>query len=127
MPADMMLCALEPGPRWCDLENQIARSVKDLPPAPVSIAWDPDDEELAERLVAALWRDDAVVLLDAVGAECCDAVKADMQPYLAAAVERSAAGSQTNLPLESEEKWSTLATRANALPTRWRPARAAGP
>ena len=48
----------------------------------------PDDEELAERLVAALWRDGAVVLLDAVGAECCDAVTADMRPYLAAAAER---------------------------------------
>jgi hypothetical protein len=81
-------CVLEPDPRWCEFQNQLQTWLKALPPPPVRIEYDPNDQQLSERLTAALYRDGAVVLGSAVGADHVDHVVADMQPYLNAAAAR---------------------------------------
>ena len=69
-----------PDPRWDAFLEQISGWVGALPPAPVSVEWDEDDPEVVERLLAALWRDGAVVLTGAVPPELCDAVLSEMEP-----------------------------------------------
>jgi hypothetical protein len=43
----------------------------------VRIAWDPTDEGLIERVVAAVYRDGAVILTNAVGSDSCRKVQSE--------------------------------------------------
>ena len=110
VPREMMLCALEPDPRWCEFQNQrLTGLLTDLGPlsgsnGPVRIAWDPEDDDLIERLMAAIYRDGAVVLSNAVETESCVRVQADMAPYL----DASGGGTAGALPARSQESWRMI-------------------
>ena len=103
-------CVLEPDPRWCEFQKQLQTWLKALPPPPVRIEYSLNDEKLPERLIAALYRDGAVVLGSAVGVDCIDHVIADMQPYLDAAAARSGGERvQANALLaRSEASWEIV-------------------
>ena len=104
-------CVQEPDDRWDDFQQKLLSWTGSLPPPPVRIDWDPEDAELPERLVAALYRDGCVVLGGAVGAESCDQVVADMGPYLDAAAERDGTGAEARagaLLARSEASWGMV-------------------
>ena len=77
-----------PDSRWCDFQADLAQHLATLPPAPVRIAWDPTRPEIIEALLAALYRDGCVLLLNAVDPELCAQIDEDMAPYLQAAQAR---------------------------------------
>ena len=112
MTAEMFYpCVQEPDDRWDDFQQKLLSWTGSLPPPPVRIDWDPEDAELPERLVAALYRDGCVVLGGAVGAESCDQVVADMAPYLDAAAERDGMGAEARaaaLLARSEASWGMV-------------------
>ena len=109
-PGMFFPCVLEPDPRWCEFQKQLQTWMKALPPPPVRIEYSLNDEKLPEKLVAALYRDGAVVLGSAVGADRIDRVIADMQPYLDAAAARSGGERvQANALLaRSEASWAVV-------------------
>ena len=76
--------AQAPDPRWCAWQARQSEWTAQLPDGLVSIAYDPADPHLEEKLLAALGRDGAVILKNAVPAELCDQVVADMRPYVEA-------------------------------------------
>ena len=90
-----------PDPRWDAFLEQISGWVGALPPAPVSVEWDEDDPEVVERLLAALWRDGAVVLTGAVPPELCDAVLSEMEPCTPPHPTRPAPSSPVRCPHHS--------------------------
>ena len=72
--------------RWCEFQNErLTGLLSDLGPpllgsgvvGPVRIAWDPTDEGLIERVVAAVYRDGAVILTNAVGSDSCRKVQSE--------------------------------------------------
>jgi len=76
--------AQAPDPRWCAWQARQSEWTAQLPDGLVSIAYDPADPHLEEKLLAAMGRDGAVILKNAVPAELCDQVVADMRPYVEA-------------------------------------------
>eukprot|EP01052_Picozoa_sp_SAG31_P008450 SAG31_NODE_427_length_15813_cov_13.679649_12_plen_718_part_00 len=77
-----------PDPRWCEFQQNLAEHLATLGPPPVRIKWDPTRPRLVEALLAALYRDGCVLLLDAVDKELCAQINEDMQPYIEAAQAR---------------------------------------
>ena len=92
------------GEGWSELRAELPRMAAELPPGLVSVdvPTAPDTHPGASatratapelgggdaalgRALAALWRDGAVVLRNAVSAAVCDGLLADMAPYLDAA------------------------------------------
>ena len=71
-----------PDPRWCEWQRRQSEWAGQLPEGLVSVQYDPCDPCLEEKCLAAMGRDGAVVLLNAVSPETCDTVIADMTPYI---------------------------------------------
>jgi ectoine hydroxylase-related dioxygenase (phytanoyl-CoA dioxygenase family) len=75
-------------PRWAAFQRNLASLTAELPPADdaglVSVDFDPTDPSVVERCLAALHRDGAVILSRAVAPELCDALYADLGPYIEA-------------------------------------------
>ena len=117
VPADMMLCAMEPDKKWNGFQTTLAQRTAALPPPPVSVAWDPDDPEVALELMAAISRDGVVILTNGINQAQCQRVIAEMDPYLAHAAEEQAreGGSAAVAGGYSEANRST---RVTALPAR---------
>jgi hypothetical protein len=117
----MMVCAMEPDKRWDVFQETLAERVAALPPAPVSVAWDPENADaVGEQLMAAIYRDGTAILTKAVSEEICSNVVTDMMPYMDAAAEqatlqRGVDGSVENrstrvtaLPARSENSWEMI-------------------
>jgi hypothetical protein len=73
-----------PDPRWCEWQARQGEWAAALPAGLVSVQYEKDDPTVVERCLAAMARDGAVVLANAVRAETCDRVRADMAPYVEA-------------------------------------------
>jgi hypothetical protein len=96
-----------------NFQANLSNWVKALPPAPVSIPWDVEDDACIERLLAALFRDGSVILLNAVPPEVCDQVVEDVGPYMDAQFKRQGG------PRRSKSEVGTSVTmRVGALPAR---------
>ena len=74
--------ALPPDPRWCEFQQRQSEWQAGLPPGLVQVPYDKADPTVVERCLAALGRDGAVCLLNAVPPEACAEVVADMAPYV---------------------------------------------
>ena len=74
--------AKAPDPRWCEFQRKQSEWTSQLPEGLVSVQYDPSDPFLEEKCLAALGRDGAVILANAVSAETADQVCADMAPYI---------------------------------------------
>jgi ectoine hydroxylase-related dioxygenase (phytanoyl-CoA dioxygenase family) len=74
--------AQAPDPRWCEWQRRQSEWAAQLPEGLVTVQYDPDDPHLEEKCLAAMGRDGAVVLANAVTPEICDTVVADMKPYI---------------------------------------------
>ena len=74
--------AQPPDPRWCEWQRRQSEWAGQLPEGLVTVQYDPSDPYLEEKCLAAMGRDGAVVLLNAVSPETCDTVIADMMPYI---------------------------------------------
>jgi hypothetical protein len=79
---------IPPDPRWCEFQQNISQHLAALGPAPVKIEWDPERPGLVEILLAALYRDGCVLLLNAVDPELCARIIEDMEPYIEASQAR---------------------------------------
>ena len=64
--AEQADAAQAPDPRWCAWQARQSEWTAQLPDGLVSIAYDPADPHLEEKLLAAMGRDGAVILKNAV-------------------------------------------------------------
>jgi hypothetical protein len=74
--------AQPPDERWCEFQRRQSEWEAQLPEGLVSVEYDKDDPTVIERCLAAMGRDGAVCLRNAVSAETCDQVLRDMEPYM---------------------------------------------
>lgn len=74
--------AQAPDPRWCEWQRRQSEWAAQLPPGLVTVQYNPKDPHIEEKCLAAMGRDGAVVLANAVPPEICDTVVADMTPYI---------------------------------------------
>lgn len=74
--------AQPPDDRWDEFQRRQSEWEAKLPQGLVSVEYDKSDPTVIERCLAALGRDGAVCLRNAVTDETCDQVLADMAPYL---------------------------------------------
>ena len=118
-----------PNPRWDVFQDNVGSWIAKLPPTeegPVSVAWtedDQDDQDVIETLLAALYRDGAVILTNAVSDECADAVVAEMSPYVDAARDAKATADvqarfQRNNRGDDEAVRGHTSTRVGSVPSR---------
>ena len=63
-----------------------------------------DPEAVVEQLLAALYRDGAAVLTDALSPEACAAISAEMQPYLDASADAAGSGRRAGAVLARSGK-----------------------
>eukprot|EP01043_Picozoa_sp_COSAG02_P012611 COSAG02_NODE_489_length_21246_cov_49.035702_12_plen_340_part_00 len=71
-----------PDERWCEFQRRQSEWESQLPEGLVSVDWNKDDPTVIERCLAAMGRDGAVCIRNAVSPETCDQVLDDMAPYI---------------------------------------------
>ena len=102
-----------PQQRWDAFVRQLPKLSLDLPPGLVSVdVSGPADESVVERSLAALARDGAVVLANAVPAALCDELLHDLEPYRAACQ----LGGDAGLGMNTKRVGSIVARSAASYP-----------